>query len=49
MSFFLNTAPEYREMLKDVGQKNKFMAAQYPLSVQYVEMGLNPDGTDSEN
>jgi hypothetical protein len=49
MSFFLNTAPEYREMLKDIGQKNKFMAAQYPLSVQYVEMGLNPDGTDSEN
>jgi hypothetical protein len=45
MSFFLDLAPEYRETLKELGPRQKYMLSQYPLSRQYADMGLEPDGT----
>ena len=44
MGFFLTAAPEYREVLKEIEMKQKFLSTQYPLSLQYAEMGLDPEG-----
>lgn len=45
MSYFIDLVPEYRDMLKSLGPTQRYMLAQYPLSKQYQDMGLEPDGT----
>jgi hypothetical protein len=45
MSQFLDLAPEYRAILKEIGLRQKFMLAQHPIAEQYADIGLEPDGS----
>ena len=39
-SCFLDLAPDYHPMLRDLALKQKFMLSQYPIEQQYTDMGL---------
>lgn len=42
---FLELVPQYLPMLREIGLRQRFMAAQHTVEKQYADMGMNPDGT----
>lgn len=43
-SYFLDLAPEYRQMLKQLSLQQKYLLSQFPLAQQYAELGLDFEG-----
>ena len=48
VGYFLDLVPQYRETLKEIALRQKFIRSQYPDSRQYTDMDLGPDGEFSD-